>query len=218
MVAIWYALVAYKTKILVEQNNSRATNLGVISQRLIEKIHSSNAKKSFSYESFNFHYISDANFVFMCVAEADVGIRIPFAFLGDIQNRFFSSFGQKIPATNINYTETFGRTMQDRMLYFSEDPSADKINRVKKEIDEVKVVMERNIEKVLDRGEKIEILLSKTEDLSYSSFDFKTAATRTKRKMWWRNKGVCVVLAIVILLVLGVIAFVVLYVKKWIHF
>jgi len=129
------------------------------------------------YCSFNFHYISESYFVFLCVAEADVGIRIPFAFLGDIQNRFFTTFGQKTPVANINYGEAFGRTLQDKMLYFSEDPSADKVNRVKKEIDEVKVVMERNIEKVLDRGEKIEILLSKTEDLSYSSFDFKSIAS-----------------------------------------
>lgn len=85
---------------------------------------------------------------------------------------------------------------------------------MKKEIDEVKVVMERNIEKVLDRGEKIEILVSKTEELSYSSFDFKTSATKVKRKMWWKSKGVCVILTIVILLILGAVVVGVLYARK----
>lgn len=214
MVAVWYSIVAFKTQILVEVNNSRATNLGVISQRLIDKIHSNNSKKSFSYEGFNFHYISENSFVFLCVCEADVGIRIPFAFLGDIQNRFFATFGQKVPSPNINYSDSFGRVMQDRMLYFSEDPNSDKINRVKKEIDEVKVVMERNIEKVLDRGEKIEILLSKTEDLSYSSFDFKKNATRVKRKMWWKSKGACIALSVILLVIVGLIIFGVLVSKK----
>lgn len=170
------------------------------------------------YCSFNFHYISESYFVFLCVAEADVGIRIPFAFLGDIQNRFFTTFGQKTPVANINYGEAFGRTLQDKMLYFSEDPSADKVNRVKKEIDEVKVVMERNIEKVLDRGEKIEILLSKTEDLSYSSFDFKKSATRVKRKMWWKSKAACVILAIILLIIAGLATFGILISKKIITF
>ncbi|KAI3800478.1 hypothetical protein L1987_28569 [Smallanthus sonchifolius] len=40
-----------------------------------------------------------------------------------------------------------------------------KLSKVKTQVSEVKGVMMENIEKVLDRGEKIELLVDKTENL-----------------------------------------------------
>ena len=41
----------------------------------------------------------------------------------------------------------------------------DKVSKVQQQVSEVKEIMMDNIEKVLDRGEKIELLVDKTENL-----------------------------------------------------
>ncbi|KAJ0700017.1 putative v-SNARE, coiled-coil domain-containing protein [Helianthus annuus] len=48
-----------------------------------------------------------------------------------------------------------------------------KLSKVKAHVSEVKGVMMENIEKVLDRGEKIELLVDKTENLRSQVSEFK---------------------------------------------
>jgi len=53
-------------------------------------------------------------------------------------------------------------------------------------------------EKVLERGEKIELLVDKTDQLNQTSVNFRKKATQLKRSMWWKN----VKLTIMIILIL----------------
>lgn len=57
---------------------------------------------------------------------------------------------------------------------------------------EVKGIMINNIEKVLDRGERLDVLLDKTEGLQDVAFTFRREARRLKRGLWWQvNSGAC---------------------------
>mmetsp|Transcript_5725 Transcript_5725/g.15032 ORF Transcript_5725/g.15032 Transcript_5725/m.15032 type:complete len:117 (+) Transcript_5725:547-897(+) len=51
----------------------------------------------------------------------------------------------------------------------------------------IKNVMVDNIEKVLDRGEKISLLVDKSDNLHQQAFKFSKASTHFKRQMWLRN-------------------------------
>lgn len=74
--------------------------------------------------------------------------------------------------------------------------------QVKAQVSEVKGVMMENIEKVLDRGEKIELLVDKTENLRDQAQDFRSTGTQLRRKMWLQNMKVkLIVLGIIIALI-----------------
>jgi hypothetical protein len=47
--------------------------------------------------------------------------------------------------------------------------------------------MKENIDKVLERDEKLHELDDRAEQLQYGAAQFETNATRLKRKMWWQN-------------------------------
>ncbi|GKB08901.1 vesicle-associated membrane protein 722-like protein [Tanacetum coccineum] len=101
------------------------------------------------------------------------------------------------------------------------------IEKVKAQVSEVKGVMMENIEKVLDRGEKIGILVDKTKNLrsqvgkfkrlftfrkkgtkvfSVAAQDFRTQGTQMRRKMWLQNiKIKLIVLGIIIALILIIV-------------
>lgn len=79
------------------------------------------------------------------------------------------------------------------------------MSRVRGEIAEVRSVMVQNIERVLERGEKIELLVDRTENLSAQAFRFKRQSAHLRRALWWKN-------ARVVLALLALVAFVALLV------
>lgn len=59
--------------------------------------------------------------------------------------------------------------------------------KVKAQVSEVKGVMMENIEKVLDRGEKIELLVDKTDNLHHQAQDFRSSGTSIRRKCGYKT-------------------------------
>jgi len=95
-----------------------------------------------------------------------MGRRLPFGFLDDVKQRFFSEYGSSTStAIAYEYNSDFSGQLAQRMDFWSNDPQADAIGRCKTDINEVKGIMVQNIEKVLDRGEKIELLVTRTDAL-----------------------------------------------------
>lgn len=53
-------------------------------------------------------------------------------------------------------------------------------------------------DKVLERGDRIEILVDKTATLMNQSFKFKEGAKELKCAMWWKNVKLWIIIAIVV--------------------
>lgn len=142
-------------------------NFTTVTRRILEKLPTEDSKMSYVYDAHVFHYVVSGGLVFLCMADGDFGRRVPFLFLDDIVRRWVEAYGQRgQTALAYGMNEDFSRVMQRQMDFFSRDPTADRVTRVREEIDEVRSVMVDNIEKVLQRGEKIELLVDKTENLN----------------------------------------------------
>lgn len=64
--------------------------------------------------------------------------RIPFAFLEDIHQRFVKTYGRAVlSAQAYGMNDEFSRVLSQQMEYFSNDPNADRINRIKGEMSQV---------------------------------------------------------------------------------
>ena len=102
--------------------------------------------------------------------------------------------------------EDFGRVLQKQMEYYNSNTNADNIGRVQQQLNDVKGVMVENIEKVLERGEKIELLVDKTERLQNQAMKFERQSKRLKDEMRWRNIrckliiGACVIVGLWLIL------------------
>ncbi|XP_048235433.1 vesicle-associated membrane protein 721 isoform X1 [Ricinus communis] len=97
--------------------------------------------------------------------------------------------------------------LKEHMQYCVDHPEEiSKLAKVKAQVSEVKGVMMENIEKVLDRGEKIELLVDKTENLRSQAQDFRQQGTKMRRKMWIQNMKIkLIVLGIIIALILIIV-------------
>ncbi|ODQ78688.1 hypothetical protein BABINDRAFT_64351 [Babjeviella inositovora NRRL Y-12698] len=55
------------------------------------------------------------------------------------------------------------------------------------EVESVKTIMVDNIERILERGERISSLVNKTDRINNSSNAFRRRTVAIRRKMWWTN-------------------------------
>ncbi|KAL0294995.1 UNVERIFIED_CONTAM: Vesicle-associated membrane protein [Sesamum calycinum] len=102
------------------------------------------------------------------VAVESVGRQLPIAFLERIKDDFTKKYsgGKAATAVASSLNREFGSKLKEQMQYCVDHPEEiSKLAKVKAQVSEVKGVMMENIEKVLDRGEKIELLVDKTENL-----------------------------------------------------
>merc|ERR1712157_600360 len=90
------------------------------------------------------------------------------------------------------------------MEYYSNNPEADRMSKLKSDIGGVKSTMVTNIEKVLERGERIELLVDKAESLENRAVHFKKNASVLKRSLWWKNVKLIVVIVFVVLILIYV--------------
>jgi hypothetical protein len=62
-----------------------------------------------------------------------------------------------------------------------------KMDTVKKQTEEVKGVMLHSVDKVLARGEKIDVMVEKTELLESNASKFQVRSRQLKDQFWWKN-------------------------------
>ena len=74
----------------------------------------------------------------------------------------------------------------------------DALSNVQQDIDNVKGIMTENIERVLERGERIDLLVDKTDRLGVGAHDFRMRSRGLKRQMWWKNVKLMVLLGVVV--------------------
>lgn len=75
------------------------------------------------------------------------------------------------------------------------------------QIDDTVGVMRENINKVSQRGERLDSLQDKTDNLAVSAQGFRRGANRVRKQMWWKDMKmrVCLVVVIIILIIVIVV-------------
>eukprot|EP00520_Triparma_pacifica_P011210 CAMPEP_0118650396 /NCGR_PEP_ID=MMETSP0785-20121206/10228_1 /TAXON_ID=91992 /ORGANISM="Bolidomonas pacifica, Strain CCMP 1866" /LENGTH=221 /DNA_ID=CAMNT_0006542775 /DNA_START=98 /DNA_END=763 /DNA_ORIENTATION=+ len=200
--AIVYALVARGKTVLAEFTNTSG-NFPTVTRVLLSKIPPSSARQSYVYDSHVFHYVVSSSLTYLCMSDEQQQHRIPFAFLGKVEELFTEKYGsQGLTAIAFSMNEEFSPVMKGQMEYFNNNPEADAVSRVKGQIEDVKNVMVENIEKVLERGEKIELLVDKTDRLNQQAFKFEKQSKRLKNVMWWKKVKMWAAISFIVAVVL----------------
>jgi vesicle-associated membrane protein 7 len=73
------------------------------------------------------------------------------------------------------------------MHTYNTAPPADEITRAQTELNQVKDIMVQNVEQILSRGERIELLVDKTDIMAGQATAFRRGARSVRREMWWKN-------------------------------
>ncbi|EOD13309.1 hypothetical protein EMIHUDRAFT_316801 [Emiliania huxleyi CCMP1516] len=189
---IIYALVARGTCVLAE-HTATAGNFALVTRRILERLPQEEGRASYSYDtSHSFHCVIRAGLAFLCMADSRTEQAAAHAFLDAVQSRWSAAYAEK-GLTALAYAMNSQFAAAD----------AANVSRVEGELEEVRQVMVENIEKVLARGEKIELLVDKTEHLTHQAFQFRRTTTRVKRGMYCKSLKLNLFLCTLLLLAIG---------------
>jgi len=83
------------------------------------------------------------------------------------------------------------------MYQFSQGENEDVVAKAQREIDSVRGIMTENIERVLERGERIDLLVDKTAGLQTGAREFRVRSRGLRRRMWWKNTKLMILLVFV---------------------
>ena len=216
-----YSCIAYENTILTEHTASAASGTSSLASVILPKIsHDSPQKLTYTHNNNLIHYVADAGsasnnadalsapgLTYLVVAKADLGRRVPFGFLVEIKKRFLAAhnpertdFGS-LPAYG---AAAFNVQLKQLMVDYGTTKAGqnDAFANVQSEIDNVRGIMTENIERVLERGERLDLLVDKTDRLGGSARDFRVRSRGLKRRMWWKNMKLMVMLGLVIVFLL----------------
>ncbi|CAL5211037.1 unnamed protein product [Lathyrus oleraceus] len=203
-----YSFVARGTLIIAEHSDFTG-NFTTIALQCLQKLPASNNRFTYNCDGHTFSFLVDNGFSYCVVAVESFGRQIPIAFLERIKDDFNKRYGggRAATATAKSLNKEFGPKLKEHMQYCVDHPEeVSKLAKVKAQVSEVKGVMMENIDKVIDRGEKIEVLVDKTENLRFQAQDFRQQGTQLRRKMWYQNMKIkLIVLAIIIALILIIV-------------
>ncbi|KAG5895500.1 hypothetical protein JTB14_034816 [Gonioctena quinquepunctata] len=100
----------------------------------------------------------------------------------------------------------FGSILIDSEM---ENPSASrgnsKLEQAQQQVNEVVGIMRVNVEKVLERDQKLSELDSRADALQEGGKRFEQQAHKLKRKYWWKNIKMMIIMGVIALIILIII-------------
>ncbi|CAG9863394.1 unnamed protein product [Phyllotreta striolata] len=202
---ILYSVICRGSTVLVKYATC-AGNFGEVTEQIIAKIPPHNDKLTYSHGNYLFHYVLENRILYMCITDDEFERSRAFLFLNEIKRRFQSTYGSSVD-TAIAYAmnSEFSTILATEMKHYSESHDLDTISRVHSELDELKNIMVKNIDNVAMRGERLELLVNKADNLNNGSMTFRTTSRNLARSLFWKNIKLYVFIGIVIFVIIYII-------------
>ncbi|KAG5683108.1 hypothetical protein PVAND_012410 [Polypedilum vanderplanki] len=159
-------------------------NFSEVTENLISKIQLTNHKMTYTHGQYLFHYICADKIIYMTI----------------------TTYGLTA-ATALPYAMNteFSRVMSAEMKKCNESGEYDSIQRVHGQIDELKDIMVKNIENITTRGERLELLVNKSESLRNNAVSFRQTSRTIARTLFWRNVKMYILLGLLMLFIIYII-------------
>ncbi|KAK2707560.1 vesicle-associated membrane protein 7-like [Artemia franciscana] len=185
---ILYSVIA-RGKIVLARFATCSGNFGEVADQILPKIDSADASKlTYGLGEYMCHYIVEDKVTYLCITDTDFERSKAFMFLNEIKKRFKISYGSNVyTALPFAMNAEFSRILSSQMRFFSDPKESDKIVKVKEDVDELRNIMVQNIESLTTRGERLELLINKADNLNASSVTFSSTSRHLARSMFWKN-------------------------------
>ncbi|KAH9828795.1 synaptobrevin-like protein [Rhodofomes roseus] len=76
---------------------------------------------------------------------------------------------------------------------------------IQQQIDDTVGIMRENITKVAERGERLDQLQDKTDNLAVSAQGFRRGANRVRKNMWWKDMKMRIIIGVAIAIIIIII-------------
>lgn len=182
-------------------------NFQLLALKILSKCkNDTNISKSFSYENtYMFHYHNKSEVTVLCMCDASFPNQKAFGFLFCLWNKVNQTYGEDIKkAIAFSIKKPFIEEIRKMMNEFNTEDE-NKLQVVNKNVDELKNIVVQSLEKVMERGEKIDLLVENAEKLRGNAKIFLKGANKVKRHFCIEHLKVVLLVVLIVLAIGGVV-------------
>jgi synaptobrevin family protein YKT6 len=125
-------------------------------------------------------YVNNNGLAGAVLADGEYPMRVAFALLNEAMRQFEAKVGNRWETVDADVELDFPNG-QELLVRYQDPTEADKISKIEKELDEVKGIVIKSMDDILRRGEALESLMQKSEDLSQVSYQFYRTAKKNNQ-------------------------------------
>ncbi len=171
--SIIHCLIARHPDIVLCEHSEHTGNFLQISRIILQKVIKPETKQSIVYDSHKFLYINENKITYLCLIEG-INDSTGFAFLNDVKKKLIQSYDyNSLCSYNTFQLNDFNDTLRQFMNYYNKNPEKTKFGEIINELSAAKDVVTENIEKLLERDHKLNIIATKSENLGALSLNMK---------------------------------------------
>lgn len=155
-------------------------------------------KQSYMHQNKTVHCMSRGGIAYMAVCEGDVERKVPFMYLLRLEKETSGLLTGRTTIKDLDKGD-----LRQRMNRLAHEAENDKNEAAElgKEIEQVRNIMVENVERLLERGERINLLVSKTDRMNNNSLQFRRRTVAVRRSFWWKNIKLLVLLIVVCMII-----------------
>lgn len=136
-------------------------------------------RQSVTHEGYVVHcYVRSDGLGGTVITDEDYPARVAFVVLGQFLEEFSASNGDAWKSCTVPESIAFP-ALEEYLQKYQDPSSADKITKIQKDLDETTGILHKTIDDILMRGEKLDNLVERSNDLSAQSKMFYKQAKKT---------------------------------------
>ncbi len=139
----------------------------------------SGQRQSITHEGYVVHcYVRSDGLGGTVTTDLEYSPRIAYGLLGPLLEDFTASLGDTWKTCTVPGSIAFPK-IEEYLQKYQDPASVDKITKIQKDLDETTQILHKNIDSVLERGIKLDDLITRSNDLSAQSKMFYKQAKKT---------------------------------------
>jgi len=180
-------------------------------KQILKRLNSAPANCSIDSENYTFHYITENGVCYMTLCEKAYPKKLAFAFLGEVHRAFEEELKREFGTHSVDYRsliETiekpyyfikFDRIIQRKKADYRDPRSNRALSKLNESLSEVTDIMRKNIDEILLRGDKLEDVSRKADDLKLHSSQFASSARTLRIQAMLQKYAPCAVFGVIML-------------------
>ena len=184
-------------------------NFTTIARIFLQKI-KPDTRQTIQYDLYQYHYINQNNITYLCIT-SNFPEETTFAFLMEVQRQFLEQNSyDDIMKEQSYYFQYFQKNLKNIMDYYNKCPQKTLSGEIIKNLVDAKSIAIENIEKLIDRDQKLNITVQKSDKLYDQSKNINSLANSIKNQKKaekLRNMRLLIGGGIILIIILFIIIF-----------
>ena len=157
-----------------------------------------------SKENKYYFILYQPNFAFISYVEESYPERLVFSMFDEIKNEdILSMINDGTKQLNKNGKQKLKQIIEK----YQEKDKLDKIGNIQNDVNDVKIEVKKNIDKMVKNVEDVEKLNQKANELKEATKEYENSAKEVRKLTCWLNFKMWIILILIILIIVGVILF-----------